>query len=486
MTVFDRSPPGTPEGAGSDRVSRRDLPAVDRLLASEPFAALLAVRPRAQVLRAMRRELARLRQAAGDGPLPPEAVEPAAIRARVDALLAAEDRPYYRRVINASGVVLHTNLGRAPLAGSAVEALAATAGGAQRLEVDLESGRRGGRDAGVAALLCELTGAEAATAVNNNAAATLLVLAALARGRRVVLSRGEMVEIGGSYRVPEILRESGAVLAEVGTTNRTHLTDYRRALEEGDAGMLLKVHASNYRIEGFTAEVEIEELVALGREHGVPVVHDLGSGCLVELPAAADEPPVRRSVAAGADLVCFSGDKLVGGPQAGLLAGSRAAVERCRRHPLFRALRPGRLTYTALEATLRLYRDGAAEAIARVPALDRLTASPDRLAARAERLARALADIDGVEAEAVECASQAGSGSIPARALASRGVRVVLAGRSPDELAAALRDGEPPVIVRLHDGAVLLDVRTLADGEVAELAGRLQEIAARRQLEGAG
>ena len=460
----------------------RAVPAIGRLLESPEFAALAADHGRAAVTRATRAAVEALRAALEAGTAVDGALAPAALRARVEALLAADARPYYRRVINATGVVLHTNLGRAPLADEAVAALASTAGGAQRLELDLESGERGGRDRGCAELLCELTGAEAATVVNNNAAATLLALAALARGRRVVLSRGEMVEIGGSFRVPEILAESGAVLAEVGTTNRTHLRDYRAALavDAGPpAGLILKVHGSNYRIEGFTAEVGIEELVALGREHGVPVAHDLGSGCLVDLAAHGlpAEPLVRRSVAAGADLVCFSADKLLGGPQGGILVGRREAIERCRRHPLYRAMRPGRLVYSALEATLRLYRGGDEAALAAVPALARLAAGPRELAARAGRLAAALGGIEGLAAGAVECASQAGSGSIPARDLPSRGVRVTLAGRPADALAAALRRGEPPVVARIQDGALLLDVRTLADSEVEEVAAALRRLA---------
>jgi len=460
----------------------RALPAVGKLLDSGEFAPLLADHGRPAVTRATRTAVEELRAALEAGTAGEDDLAPAAVRARVEAALLAAARPYYRRVINATGVVLHTNLGRAPLAAEAVAALAATAGGAQRLEVDLESGERGGRDEGCAALLRELTGAEAATVVNNNAGATLLVLAALARGRRVVLSRGEMVEIGGSFRVPEILRESGAVLAEVGTTNRTHLRDYRAVLAAaGDPapGLILKVHTSNYRVEGFTAEVGIEELVVLGREHGVPVVHDLGSGCLVDLAARGlpAEPLVRRSVAAGADAVCFSGDKLLGGPQGGILVGRREAIERCRRHPLYRALRPGRLVYGALEATLRLYRDGEEAALAAVPALARLTADPATLAGRAGRLAAALAGIAGLAAEAVECASQAGSGSLPACDLPSRGVRVTLPGRPAADLAAALRRGDPPVVARVQDGAVLLDVRTLTDAEVEEVAAALRRLA---------
>jgi len=353
----------------------RRIPKVDLLLAAGELAPLVAAYPRPEVVRALRATLDELRAAAARGDLAAAALAPAAIAESLARRLARRFRPYYGRVINATGVILHTGLGRAPLAPAAAAALARLAPHPQRVEIDLESGRRGGRDEGCARLLRELTGAEAATVVNNNAAATLLILAALARGRRVLLSRGEMVEIGGSYRIPEILRESGAELTGVGTTNRTHLRDYREALGD-DVGLILKVYTSNYRVVGFTREVEVAALAALGREHGVPVAHDLGSGCLIDLAphGLPGEPVVQASVAAGADLVCFSGDKLLGGPQAGIVVGRAAAVERCRRHPLFRALRPGRLIYAALEATLRLYLDADAAVLRQVPALARLTA----------------------------------------------------------------------------------------------------------------
>jgi L-seryl-tRNA(Ser) seleniumtransferase len=405
-------------------------------------------------------------------------VAPAALAIRVERRISERALPSYRRVINATGIVLHTGLGRAPLPEEAVAALAATSPYAQRLEIDLETGERGGRDEGCSSLLAELTGCEAATVVNNNAAATLLILAALARGREVILSRGELVEIGGSFRIPDVLEESGARLVEVGTTNRTHLQDYRKALGP-ETGMILKVHPSNYRIEGFTAEVEIEELVALGREHGVPVVHDLGSGCMIDLArfGLTGETVLRRSVAAGADVVCCSGDKLLGGPQAGILLGRREAVERCRRHPLFRALRPGRLIYTALEATLRLYRAGDETARARIPALRKLLETGEVLQRRARRLLRALAGLPGLETALVPCHSQAGSGSLPARDLPSWGVCLRPAGRSLEELAAALRTGDPSILPRIQDEALLFDVRTLEDSEIPLVARRLREAA---------
>jgi L-seryl-tRNA(Ser) seleniumtransferase len=466
----------TDEDPGRSAAILRAIPQVDRLLGAEELRPLLAACSREEVLRETRRVLDEVRRDAHR--LEAADVAVAALAARISQGLARRARPYYRRVVNGTGVVLHTGLGRAVLAPEAAAALAELARHPQRLEIDLETGARGGRDEGCAALLRELAGCEDATVVNNNAAATLLVLAAIARGRGVVLSRGELVEIGGSFRIPEVMRESGARLVEVGTTNRTHLRDYRDALDEG-TGMILKVHTSNYRIEGFTAEVEIEELVALGRERGIPVCHDLGSGCAVDLEGRglASEPLLRRSVAAGADLVCFSGDKLLGGPQAGIILGRREPVERCRRHPLFRALRPGRLIYTALEATLRLYGAGEEAACERLPVLRQLAAPTAALEPRARRLARELEEIPGIAAVVVACASQAGSGALPARGIESRGVRVTHASRSAHDFAAALRAGDPAILARVHEDAVLLDVRTLDEEEVEVVAGRMRELA---------
>ena len=454
----------------------RALPKVDRLLAAEELRPLIAAHSREEVVREVRRVLDELRRDAHLLDAAEVGVE--AVSRRVAEGLARRARPYYRRVVNGTGVILHTGIGRAVLAPQAVAALAELAGHPQRLEIDLETGARGGRDEGCAVLLRELTGCEDATVVNNNAAATLLLLAAAARGKGVVLSRGELVEIGGSFRIPEVMRESGAILVEVGTTNRTHLRDYADAIDE-TTGMILKVHTSNYRVQGFTAEVEIEELVALGHERGVPVGHDLGSGCAVDLASRglAGEPLLRRSVAAGADLVCFSGDKLLGGPQAGILLGRREAVERCRRHPLFRAMRPGRLVYTALEATLRLYGAGEGAAFERVPVLRQLLAPAASLRPRARRLARRLADCPGIAAAAVPCSSQAGSGALPAREIESWGVRVVPDRGSAQELAAELRTGDPAILARVHEEAVLFDVRTLSDEELELVAGRLRGLA---------
>jgi len=462
----------------------RRIPQIDRLLSSPEFSPLLSSYPREQVVRRLREVLEEVRAGIAAGRVGEQDLAPAAIAARVAERLERRFARYYRRVVNATGVILHTNLGRAPLAREAAEAVAELGPHAQRLEIDLETGERGGRDRGCAELLVELVGCEDATVVNNNAAATLLILAALARGRRVVVSRGELVEIGGSFRVPEILAESGAVLAEVGTTNRTHLDDYRRALDAAEAagepaGLLLKVHASNYRVVGFTAEVGLEELAALGRERGVPVVHDLGSGCLVDLAARGrpGEQRVGDSVAAGADLVCFSGDKLLGGPQAGVIVGRRGAVARCRAHPLYRAVRPGRLTYAALEATLAIYLRGDEAAAREIPALRRLLATEEELDERARGLTARLAGIDALTVDVVACMSQAGSGSLPVREYASRGLRVQVDGLGADELAARLRQGDPAVVARVQDDALVLDLRTM-DGEDEEIvAERLRELA---------
>jgi len=482
-----------------DRHILRRVPQVDRLLGGAALAPLLAAHPRRIVLSELRALLDDLRTEIRRGDAGAGDLEDEALAARLGRRLARRARPVYRRVINATGVILHTGLGRAVLAPEVADAVGALARGAQRLEIELDSGERGGRDRGCAELLCRLTGAEAATVVNNNAGATLLILAALARGRRVILSRGEMVEIGGSYRIPDVMEESGAILHGVGTTNRTHLRDYERAIagsgreDEPPAGMLLKVHTSNFRVVGFTNEVPLTELVELGREHGLPVVHDLGSGCMVNLASVVPggsggsggpgETRVRDSVAAGADLVCFSGDKLLGGPQAGLIVGTAEAVERCRRHPLFRALRPGRMIYTALEATLRIYEAGEEEALARIPALRGLAEGEAALKKRARRWARRWTkrwpDGAGVEVEAVPCGSQAGSGSLPAREIPSWGLRVAMAGRSAEDLARELRTGEPAILPRVMDDAVVFDLRTLDDGELEEIGGRLEEIGRR-------
>jgi L-seryl-tRNA(Ser) seleniumtransferase len=392
------------------------------------------------------------------------------LEARARELLARAQAPSLRRVINATGVIVHTNLGRAPLAASAREALARAADGYVNLELDLDTGSRGSRQSHVEGLLCELTGAESALAVNNGAGAVLLATAALADGRSVIVSRGQLVEIGGSFRIPEVIAQSGARLVEVGTTNRTRLADYERAVEaegESGAGAIMRAHPSNFRTLGFVEAVEIEALCALGP----PVIDDLGSGALaVDCIALRDEPLVRRSVLAGAAVVCFSGDKLLGGPQAGLLVGRADAVARARVHPLSRALRIDKLSLAALEATLRVYRDPAL-ARREIPVLAMLEASEDELASRARRLLDAIhRELSEARAELARATAKVGGGALPLLELEGPVVAVEPGPAGADAIAAQLRASDPPVLARIHGGRLVLDPRTLSDGE-AEVAG---------------
>jgi L-seryl-tRNA(Ser) seleniumtransferase len=386
------------------------------------------------------------------------------LEARAREMLATLARPSLRRVINATGVILHTNLGRAPLAASVRDAVAQAAEGYTNLELDLESGERGSRHAHVESLLRELTGAEAAIVVNNGAGAVLLAAAALAGpGRAIVVARGQLVEIGGGFRIPEVIAQSGARLIEVGTTNRTRLADYERALKaHDDVGAIMRVHQSNFRTVGFVEEVPVEALCELG----VPVIDDIGSGWFGGREAA-DEPLITDSVAAGAALVCCSGDKLLGGPQAGLMVGRSEAVAAARRHPLARALRIDKLSLAALEATLRLYRDPE-RARHEIPVLAMLAATPEILRTRAERLVAAI----GEGASVVTASAKVGGGALPLLEL--EGPAVALEGE-PEALARALRAHDPPVIARIHDGRILLDPRTLTDRDVPLVASAVLE-----------
>jgi L-seryl-tRNA(Ser) seleniumtransferase len=390
--------------------------------------------------------------------------EEAELAERAAALARELARPSLRPLINATGVVLHTNLGRAPLAPAALEQLVAVARGYSNLEYELESGARGNRHRHVAALLAELTGAEAAIVVNNNAAATLLALAALAEGGEVVVSRGELVEIGGSFRIPDILAQSGARLVEVGTTNRTRLADYAGAIGERTRA-ILHVHQSNFRLVGFVEQPDGAELAALARERGVAMIDDLGSGALEPVRG---EPTVSAAVATGADAVCCSGDKLLGGPQAGILAGRREAIERCRRHPLARAVRLDKLQLAALEGTLRAYREEGRDA---VPALAMIEADEEELALRARQLAAAI----GAAAEVERDAGAPGGGSLPGEELAGP-VCVLDPGEGGAErLLARLRRRELPVIARIARDRVVLDPRTMSDAEAEEAARAVRE-----------
>jgi L-seryl-tRNA(Ser) seleniumtransferase len=413
----------------------RDLPSVDEL--TRGLGDPLAVDAARTVLERAREEIR-------------VGVDPGDLTERVQAELRTVRAPSLRRVLNATGVIVHTNLGRAPLADEALSQVVDAARGYSNLELDLRDGVRGSRQEHTAALLRRLTGAEAALVVNNNAAAMLLALGALAEGREVIVSRGELVEIGDGFRIPDVLARSGARLVEVGTTNRTRATDYERAVSPATA-LLLRVHQSNFRVVGFTELPRLDELAAVARRHGLPLLDDLGSGVLTELPG---EPSARESLAAGADLVCFSGDKLLGGPQAGILVGRADLVERLRTHPLHRAVRADKLTLAALEGTLRLYLD----APDRIPVLRMLHEADDTVRARAGRLA-ALAG--GTVEETV---ARVGGGALPLAELPSFACAI------EEALARPLRLGEPPVIGIVRDGKLLLDCRTLTDAEAEEVA----------------
>ena len=429
---------------------RRALPSVSALLDGAAGRALLARAPRPVVVAAVRDAVAAARHDPTRAPRTDAAWADA-----LDAALAARTRPSLRPVLNATGVVLHTNLGRAPLAPAALDAVRAVAAGYSTLEYDVEAGARGSRHAHCVALLRELTGAEDALVVNNCAAALVLALGALCAGREAIVSRGELVEIGGSFRVPEIMAAGGARLREVGTTNRTHLADYQAVLGP-ETGAIVKVHRSNFALVGFTAEATVAELAPVAAAAGVPLVHDFGSGLLAPLDdvGLGGEPTARTLVADGATLVLMSGDKLLGGPQAGIVVGRAAAVHRLARHPLARALRVDKLTLAALEATLALHRDPAT-ARREIPALAMLAADPDALRLRAERLRdRLLAD--GVGSRVVPSEGSVGGGAFPAARLPSWAVALY---GDPQPTEAALRAGALPVVGRIADGRVLLDLR---------------------------
>jgi len=459
---------------------RRTIPSIERLLASPALAALLGREPRPLVVDALQRVQAEVRAAMGDGDTPtPHLAEPAWYAARAESVLRRLRRPSLRPVINATGVVLHTNLGRAPLADSAVAAIAATARGYSNLEFDLARGSRGSRYSHCVDLLTRLTGAESALVVNNNAAALVLALNTLAREREAVISRGELVEIGGSFRIAEIMARSGARMVEVGATNRTRIGDYQ-AVVGAQTGVILKVHRSNFRIEGFTEEATVAQLSALARPRGIPVVHDLGSGLLVEASSIGlpYEPTPADALREGADLVTLSGDKLLGGPQAGILLGRRDLVERTRRNPLCRALRVDKLTLAALEATLAHYLDPA-RACAEIPVLRMLTATATELAERAGRIAAVLREC-GIDAGTSPGASVVGGGAFPGVELPTTLVSIAPTGCTLVELERRLREGEPSVVTRIQDERLLLDPRTVSPDEEAALTAAVRVAAAAR------
>ena len=463
--------------------SYRVIPSVDQLRRRPSVAALESVYGHWAVVDALRAETEEIRAAVGAGAPAPETTDVAAdvIVTRTQQRLAGTIAPSLKRVLNATGVIIHTNLGRAPLAAAAIERIRALAAGYTNLEYDVAMGSRGARDAHAEQLLCRLTGAEAAVVVNNCAAATLLVLAALARGREVLVSRSELVEIGGGFRVPDVMAQSGARLREIGTTNRTRIGDYALAVSDR-TGAILRVHPSNFRIEGFTARASLGEIVDLARRFDLPVVEDLGSGSVapgsspssdvgaVPPAALAREPTVQASIAEGVDVVCCSGDKLLGGPQAGLILGRTSALSRIRTHPLMRALRVDKLTYAALEATLIEYIAGRAAET--VPVMRMALMLADAIGARAEAVAARLREA-GYSAEVIDGCSTIGGGSAPGSKLATRLIAIEAPGLSPDVLEAKLRGLAPPVIARIENDRVLLDLRTIAANDDEELTALL-------------
>jgi L-seryl-tRNA(Ser) seleniumtransferase len=445
----------------------RELPSVDELMARPVVVALVAEQGRATVLRAARQALAELRREIADG-----AAMDGDVETRVRATVAAAIEPSLRRVINATGVVLHTNLGRAPLSNEAASAVAATSTRYTNLEYDVAAGKRGRRDVHTSAALAELAGAESAIVVNNNAAAIFLVLHALAKGGEVIVSRGELIEIGDGFRIPDIMAESGAVLREVGTTNRTHVRDYENAVNERTK-LILRVHPSNFHISGFTGRPSLEELVAAGEKLRVPVYEDLGSGCLADLSGTGvSEPVVRSSCAAGVAVATYSCDKLLGGPQAGIIAGKKDVVEKIRRDPMFRVLRVDKLTIAALETTARAYLRGA---IDEIPALRMIRVSAEAMRVRSETFCtRAIEALPrGVRLSVVPGFSVVGGGSTPDQQIASLVIAVEGGALSVNELEVRLRSAAVPVIARIEDGKLILDLRTVRADEESELLDAL-------------
>ena len=467
------------------KASPKDLPSIDRLLRSSTGAALVSEHGHTLVAGEARELLQTLRERARDGSLLAADLMSESLGAALAARVQARLAPRLRQVINLTGTVIHTNLGRALLAPEALAHLAEVMAGPNNLEYDLASGGRGDRDSIVEALLCTLTGAEAATVVNNNAAAVVLTIAALARGREVIVSRGELVEIGGAFRMPDVMKSAGAKLVEVGTTNRTHGRDYAAAIGPKTA-LLMKVHTSNYAIQGFTTSVDESELATIAHAHGIPLATDLGSGSLVDLArwGLPREPLPQEKLAAGCDVVTFSGDKLLGGPQAGLIVGSRATIERIRRHPMKRAFRMSKLPLAALEATLRLYL--RPERLERdLPTLRLLTRPVEAIRAVAERLLPAMEQTlaPRYRVQCCELKGQIGSGSLPVESLASAGLAIEPvqargAGRALEALESALRMLDRPVIGRISEQRLLLDLRCLEDE--AQLLSQLPALS--RQL----
>jgi L-seryl-tRNA(Ser) seleniumtransferase len=444
----------------------RVIPSIEQLRQRPGVAALEQEHGHEATVAALREASADIRQriASGGANLRDSDAAAREIEEATGAHLTSQFRGSLRPAINATGVIIHTNLGRAPLAAAAIERLTQVAGGYSNLEYDVAQGTRGSRTVHAEQLLKTLTGAEAAVVVNNNAAATMLILAGLAYGREVIISRGELVEIGGGFRVPDVMVQSGAVLREVGTTNRTRISDYRAAIGPKTA-LVLRVHPSNFRIEGFTERPALADLVQAAHTANIPLVEDLGSGCLLE--SIEEEPTVQESIAAGVDVVCFSGDKLLGGPQAGIIAGKKDAVDVLRRHPLMRALRVDKLTLAALEGTLLEYLAGRADRT--VPVIRMIHTEADAIEARAQQVAERLVSA-GWTVAFMSGSSAIGGGSAPGVELPTVLLALTRAGRSADQLDAELRALDPPVIARIEDDRLVLDLRSVDPADDARLA----------------
>jgi L-seryl-tRNA(Ser) seleniumtransferase len=455
----------------------RQLPSIDELMNAPELARLAKKHDRELVVSAARVVVGELRSRIRRGESPSD--DELSVRGMAKAVASrVESRfaPSLRRAVNASGIILHTGLGRAVLPGEAVDAIYSAIQGYCTLAVDIETGQRGHRDSHVSGLLCELTGAEAATIVNNNAAATMIILNTLAKGKEVIVSRGQLVEIGGSFRMPDVMAASGAILREVGTTNKTHLRDYAEAVNE-NTGAILRVHQSNYRIVGFAEEPGIAELAKLAKEHDLPLIDDLGSGALVDLAqfGLETEPMVRESVKA-ADIICFSGDKLIGGPQSGIIIGKAAFIERIKKNQLARALRVGKMTVAGMEATLKLFLDRS-RLTQRHPLYRMLSAGLAELEERANAVVKKLDSLSKkAEIEVVDGSSQVGSGSVPAESMPTKLLSVRPKKMSADALAGKLRRHDPPIFARLHKDAVLLDFRTIFPEEDALVEKALSEL----------
>lgn len=457
----------------------RNLPSVNEVLEAAPVKELGSRHAHELIVDAVRRELTDLRRRLGQGETLDGSASLAAVATRVVERLGQELQPKLRHVINATGIVLHTNLGRAPIAEEAARAAYEAARGYLNLELDLDSGKRSSRQNAIREWVCRLTGAEAATAVNNNAAATVIALRALCQGKEVIISRGQLIEIGGSFRIPEIMAVSGAVLREVGTTNITRLADYERAIGPNTAA-LMQVHTSNYRVSGFTKAVPLADLVALGKKHNLMVVDDIGSGALLDFARFGfrDEPVARDSIAVGADLVLFSGDKLLGGPQAGILAGKTEWIARIEKDPLMRAFRLDKMTLAALEATLRLYLNEA-RALQEVPGLRMLGMPLTELRQRAESLATRLRALTGIaSAKICDDVAYVGGGSLPDQTMATCVVEVEARNLSDADFAQRLRTGNPAVVGRLRAGKLVLDVRTVFPHEEDSLIDAVRRVVA--------